>query len=85
MWLSVQSVKPKAARPPSAERSRAWLGDMDYPKNQMNIMVLDDSDDDTVDLLEKTVNYYKTKLAGTPRFNYRGWAWIGQSRESGIS
>ncbi|RLT48606.1 MAG: hypothetical protein DWI64_03695, partial [Chloroflexi bacterium] len=28
MWLSVQSVKPKAARPPSAERSRAWLGDM---------------------------------------------------------
>ena len=26
---------------------------MDYPKNQMNIMVLDDSDDDTVDLLEK--------------------------------
>ncbi|HJJ20723.1 MAG: glycosyltransferase [Crenarchaeota archaeon] len=34
---------------------------MDYPKNQMNIMVLDDSDDDTVDLLEKTVNYYKTQ------------------------
>ena len=33
---------------------------MDYPKTQMNIMVLDDSDDDTVDLLEKTVNYYKT-------------------------
>ena len=27
----------------------------------MNIMVLDDSDDDTVDLLEKTVNYYKTQ------------------------
>ena len=24
-------------------------------------MVLDDSDDDTVDLLEKTVNYYKTQ------------------------
>ena len=35
--------------------------DLDYPKNQMNIMVLDDSDDDTVDLLEKTVNYYKTQ------------------------
>ena len=34
---------------------------MDYPKNQMNIMVLDDSDDDTVDLLEKTVNHYKTQ------------------------
>jgi cellulose synthase/poly-beta-1,6-N-acetylglucosamine synthase-like glycosyltransferase len=34
---------------------------LDYPKNQMNIMVLDDSDDDTVDLLEKTVNYYKTQ------------------------
>ena len=34
---------------------------MDYPKNQMNIMVLDDSDDDTVDLLAKTVNYYKTQ------------------------
>ncbi len=27
----------------------------------MNIMVLDDSDDDTVDVLEKTVNYYKTQ------------------------
>ena len=26
---------------------------LDYPKDQMNIMVLDDSDDDTVDLLEK--------------------------------
>ena len=35
--------------------------DLDYPKNQMSIMVLDDSDDDTVDLLEKTVNYYKTQ------------------------
>ncbi|HII04849.1 MAG TPA: glycosyltransferase, partial [Nitrosopumilus sp.] len=34
---------------------------LDYPKNQMNIMVLDDSDDDTVDVLEKTVNYYKTQ------------------------
>ena len=34
---------------------------LDYPKDQMNIMVLDDSDDDTVDLLEKTVNYYKTQ------------------------
>ena len=34
---------------------------LDYPKDQMNIMVLDDSDDDTVDLLEKTVKYYKTQ------------------------
>ena len=34
---------------------------LDYPKNQMNIMVLDDSDDDTVDVLEKTVKYYKTQ------------------------
>ena len=34
---------------------------LDYPKDQMNIMVLDDSDDDTVDLLEKTINYYKTQ------------------------
>ena len=34
---------------------------LDYPKDQMNIMVLDDSDDDTVDVLEKTVNYYKTQ------------------------
>ncbi|MFB1006025.1 MAG: glycosyltransferase [Nitrosopumilus sp.] len=34
---------------------------LDYPKDQMNIMVLDDSDDDTVDLLEKTVQYYKTQ------------------------
>ena len=34
---------------------------LDYPKDQMNIMVLDDSDDDTVDLLAKTVKYYKTQ------------------------
>jgi cellulose synthase/poly-beta-1,6-N-acetylglucosamine synthase-like glycosyltransferase len=34
---------------------------LDYPKDQMNIMVLDDSDDDTVDVLEKTVTYYKTQ------------------------
>jgi cellulose synthase/poly-beta-1,6-N-acetylglucosamine synthase-like glycosyltransferase len=34
---------------------------LDYPKDQLNIMVLDDSDDETVDLLEKTVNYYKTQ------------------------
>ena len=34
---------------------------LDYPKTQMTIMVLDDSDDDTVDVLEKTVNYYKTQ------------------------
>jgi cellulose synthase/poly-beta-1,6-N-acetylglucosamine synthase-like glycosyltransferase len=34
---------------------------LDYPKDQMNIMVLDDSDDNTVDVIEKTVNYYKTQ------------------------
>jgi cellulose synthase/poly-beta-1,6-N-acetylglucosamine synthase-like glycosyltransferase len=32
---------------------------MDYPKEKMRIMVLDDSDDDTVDLLGKVVNDYK--------------------------
>ena len=34
---------------------------LDYPKNKMTIMVLDDSDDDTVELLESTVNDYKKK------------------------
>ena len=32
---------------------------MDYPKEKMRIMVLDDSDDDTVDLLENVVSDYK--------------------------
>ena len=32
---------------------------LDYPKDKMTIMVLDDSDDDTVELLESTVNGYK--------------------------
>ena len=32
---------------------------LDYPKEQLNIMVLDDSDDDTVQLLENVVNDYK--------------------------
>ncbi|MGH1522021.1 MAG: cellulose synthase family protein, partial [Nitrosopumilus sp.] len=34
---------------------------LDYPKDKMTIMVLDDSDDDTVELLENTVNDYKKK------------------------
>jgi len=32
---------------------------MDYPKDKMKIMVLDDSDDDTVELLENLVNKHK--------------------------
>ncbi len=32
---------------------------LDYPKDQLNIMILDDSDDDTVELLENVVNDYK--------------------------
>ncbi len=32
---------------------------MDYPKNKMHIMVLDDSDDDTVDMLKDIVGTYK--------------------------
>src|SRR3972149_588368 len=32
---------------------------MDYPKEKMQIMVLDDSDDDTVELLEELVNEHK--------------------------
>ncbi len=32
---------------------------MDYPKDKMKIMVLDDSDDDTTDLLHDLVNQYK--------------------------
>jgi len=32
---------------------------LDYPKEKMKIMIIDDSDDDTVELLAKEVNYYK--------------------------
>jgi len=32
---------------------------LDYPKDKLKIMILDDSDDDTVELLAKEVNYYK--------------------------
>lgn len=32
---------------------------MDYPRDKMKIMVLDDSDDDTVDLLKETVEHYR--------------------------
>jgi len=32
---------------------------MDYPKEKMKIMVLDDSDDDTTELLEDLVNKYQ--------------------------
>lgn len=34
---------------------------MEYPKQKMRIMVLDDSDDDTVEILEEIVNDYKKK------------------------
>ena len=34
---------------------------LDYPKEKMKIMVLDDSDDDTVDLLANSVKNYKTQ------------------------
>jgi cellulose synthase/poly-beta-1,6-N-acetylglucosamine synthase-like glycosyltransferase len=34
---------------------------MDYPKNKMQIQVLDDSDDDTVDLIRSIVDEYKFK------------------------
>ena len=34
---------------------------LDYPKDKMKIMVLDDSDDDTVDLLANSVKNYKTQ------------------------
>ena len=34
---------------------------LDYPKNKMRIMVCDDSDDDTVELLRKVVDDYKTQ------------------------
>ncbi len=32
---------------------------LDYPKDKMKIMILDDSDDETVELLANEVNYYK--------------------------
>jgi len=36
-----------------------YVANLDYPKDQLNIMILDDSDDDTVELLENVVNDYK--------------------------
>ena len=35
--------------------------DMDYPKEKMRIMVLDDSDDDTVEMVGSLVDHYKRK------------------------
>jgi len=35
--------------------------ELDYPKEKMKIMILDDSDDDTVELLAEAVNDYKKK------------------------
>jgi len=35
--------------------------ELDYPKENMRIMVLDDSNDDTVEILENLVNDYKSK------------------------
>lgn len=35
--------------------------EMDYPKDKMKIMVIDDSDDDTVELLSDLVTHYKKK------------------------
>jgi cellulose synthase/poly-beta-1,6-N-acetylglucosamine synthase-like glycosyltransferase len=34
---------------------------MDYPKNKMQVQVLDDSDDDTVDLIRSIVEEYRFK------------------------
>lgn len=44
-----------------AERLVNAVCAMDYPKEKMRIMVLDDSDDDTVNLLANLVNDYKRK------------------------
>ena len=33
--------------------------ELDYPKEKLKIMIIDDSDDETVELLENEVNYYK--------------------------
>ena len=42
-----------------AKRLVDAICNLDYPKEKMRIMVLDDSDDDTVDLLRSVVNDYK--------------------------
>jgi len=44
-----------------AKRLVDAICNLDYPKDKMRIMVLDDSDDDTVDLLENAVNDYKNQ------------------------
>ena len=49
---------------------------MDYPKEKMRIMVLDDSDDDTVGLLSKLVSEYQQKgfnIEHVRRENRRGY------------
>lgn len=42
-----------------AQRLIDAVCDMDYPKERMHIMVLDDSDDDTVEMLDRVVNKYQ--------------------------
>jgi len=42
-----------------AERLVRAVCAMDYPREKMRIMVLDDSDDDTVDLMRETVGHYQ--------------------------
>ena len=44
-----------------AKRLVDAICNLDYPKEKMRIMVLDDSDDDTVDLLRNVVNDYKKR------------------------
>ena len=44
-----------------AQRLVTNVCELDYPKDKVRIMVLDDSDDDTVDILRETVEEYKKK------------------------
>lgn len=49
---------------------------MDYPRDRMKIMVLDDSDDETTDLLRDTVEYYRRRgfqIQYVRRDNRRGY------------
>ncbi|MBI1657481.1 MAG: glycosyltransferase family 2 protein [Thaumarchaeota archaeon] len=49
---------------------------MDYPRDRMKIMVLDDSDDETADLLRDTVEYYRRQgfqIQYVRRDNRRGY------------
>lgn len=49
---------------------------MDYPRDRMKIMVLDDSDDETADLLRDTVEYYRRRgfqIQYVRRDNRRGY------------